>query len=329
MALDRDLGVAVARAALPADRPARGWEPTAATGVRGLRLLHESGRFVRFELTERDPVGFAVLARNAARYPGAAPVLGDGRHPPVGPPVDYVDLDPYGSPVPFLPAAVAALAPRGWLAVTATDLMVLAGAQPHVTERKYGARPVRGRLGPEAGLRILIAYVVRCAAERGRSLAPRLGYVGGHYLRAYFEAVTTPGPDRSGLVDPARWDGPDLGARGPFGPLWLGPLLDPALVDRLRVPDPAARPAEAARLLQRWREEARVDAPFYYEANVVARALRLDRPPPLGELLAALRAAGYGAARTHARPEGFRTTAPRREVERIVAAQSQNARVRA
>ncbi|MCI4360408.1 MAG: tRNA (guanine(26)-N(2))-dimethyltransferase, partial [Thermoplasmata archaeon] len=167
MAADRDLNVAVVgawRRGRPA--PLRGWEMLAATGARGLRVVHETGGFEAFELTERDPDAVALLQRNAAPYAseGARATGHDARSALDRGAFDYVDLDPYGTPMPYLGAALDAVRPGGLLAVTATDTRVLAGVQAGVAERRYGGRPVRGRLGPEAGLRRLPAAVDRAAA---------------------------------------------------------------------------------------------------------------------------------------------------------------------
>jgi tRNA (guanine26-N2/guanine27-N2)-dimethyltransferase len=319
MAADRDLAIAFVRAWSGDPRPAlSGWEATAATGVRGLRLLAESGVFRSFVLTEQNDDAFEALARNARGHPGALAVHGDGRNPPGVAAFDYVDVDPYGSPLPFVPAAFAAVRPGGVLAVTATDMMVLAGAQPAATLRKYGAVPIRGRLGPESGLRILLMFLARGARERGGSIRPLLCYVREHYVRAYVEVSPNPTPtDPVGQIDPRTWDGPTVGADGPYGPLWLGPLLDPGIVARLAVPDGAARPREVAEFLARVSEEAGIDRAFYFETNTIAAALHLARPPSRDDLQSALVARGFRAARTHVRPEGIRTDAPRSIVEQV------------
>ena len=313
MAPDRDLGVAFVRAwSAGCGRALSGWEATAATGIRGLRLVHETEAFGRFLFTESHPVAFSVLERNLAGRPSARAVRADGRSRPPDAPFDYVDVDPFGSPIPFVPSALASVRTGGVLAVTATDMVVLAGAQPSATLRRYGARPVRGRLGPESGLRILLAYLARSARAAGREVRPLLAYVHDHHVRAYLEvrAPTTPA-DPVGTIDPSTWDGPPLGEPGPFGPMWLGPLLDPALVARLEPPATAERPAEVRALLERFGPEAGVPTPFYYEPNVLAGTLRLRAPPSIPTLTAALQRAGYRAVRTHARPEGVRTDAPR------------------
>ena len=320
MAGDRDLAVAFVRG-LPSRTGASrtGWEMTAATGVRGLRLLHETRAFHAFDFTEANPEAFRVLLENVGRFPGARAIPGDAREVPPGAPFDYVDLDPYGSPAPFVPTALGSVVPGGVLAVTATDMMVLAGAQPAACLRRYGARAVRGRLGPEGGLRILLAFLAREARSLGRSIRPLLAYSRDHYVRAYLEVQNgTEGLVPVDIIDPDRWDGPPVGDRGPYGPLWLGPLFDAELVAAMKVPAGAARPSEVGRFLDRLREEVRVDRPFYFEANVLAHRLHLRAPPGLEAVTEGLHALGFRVARTHARPEAFRTDAPRAEVEELL-----------
>jgi tRNA (guanine26-N2/guanine27-N2)-dimethyltransferase len=322
MAFDRDLGVALLRAAGP--RRARawsGWDMMAATGARGLRLLRESDTFGGVLFTEANPEAESVLRANCEGTPGTVVLRSDARRVPSAAPFDYVDLDPYGTPAPFVSAALAAVRPGGLLAVTATDMMVLAGAQPSACVRRYGASPVHGRLGPEGGLRILLAYVARCARSNDLLIEPVLSYVHDHHVRAYLrveEHGRSSDPVRA--IDPTSWNGPPLGDRGRFGPMWLGPLFDPDLVRSLLVPPSAAEPRRLASFLGHLREEVEVDVPFYYESNSLARDLGLPYPPSREHLLAELRAAGFRAARTHVRPEGFRTTASRDEVERAARA---------
>ena len=50
-----------------------------------------------------------------------------------------IDLDPYGSPAPFLDAAVQALADGGLLMVTCTDMAVLCGNHSETCHAKYGS----------------------------------------------------------------------------------------------------------------------------------------------------------------------------------------------
>jgi tRNA (guanine26-N2/guanine27-N2)-dimethyltransferase len=335
MAFDRDLNVAVVRALRIAGVPlSTGWEMLGATGVRGLRTCHEAGGFRRFDLTELSPEAAEVLAQNAARYAseGARSTRADARQGPSTPPYEYVDLDPYGTPLPFLSVALEATVDGGVLAVTATDQRVLAGVERGVAETRYGGRPVRGRLGSEGGLRLMIAAVARIADGDGRSIEPILAYVGDHHVRAYLrvrDRRDDPTAGRIGTIDPARWTGPPLGEGGPFGPLWLGRLTDPGVVQALQ-PDPGAEhPGPLRRWVERIQEESQVDVPFFYESNTLARALHLPAPPSTALLIERLRGLGHAAARSVVREGAFRTLAPYSTVAAVAedAAQSQNDRV--
>ena len=265
MALDRDLGVAIVRAAVPDRRELRGAELFAATGVRGLRLLVETERFARFVLLERGADAVAALRTNVAPYAdrGARAVRAEARRPPLRETFDYLDLDPFGTPEPFVDAAIAQLPIGGILATTATDLPVLAGVARGVAERRYGGRPVRGRLGPEGGLRLLLARLATGAGRAGRAIVPIAAYVQDHHLRA----IVRIGPESSppspvGLLDPATTLGPRLPSGPPYGPMWLGPLFDPAIIERLEPPPEAARPRSVTQWIDRFRGEARIASPF-------------------------------------------------------------------
>lgn len=325
MAPDRDLHVALAHAI---GRLGRGWEMMAATGVRGLRVARESRGLDALVLTERGGPAATVLHRNAARF-DAIPlgvVRHDARRPVAIQAFDYVDLDPYGSPAPFVAAALDALRSPGVLAVTATDMRVLAGVERGVAERRYGGVPLRGRLAPEAGLRLLLALLHRQARAVGRTVEPLVSYVRDHHVRAYVRLTPNAtgeagdAVERVAPIDPARWAGPRLPPGGPYGPLWLGPLFDPHVVAALEVPPTAHDAPLLARFLDRLKGESTVDRPFFYESNVLAREEHRDRPLAPDRLIEVLRAHGWAAARTHAREGAFRTSAPRDEVVRLLRA---------
>ena len=341
MQLDRDLNVAVLRALFPPGPSSRrGWEMLAATGVRGLRLVEETDAFGGFEFTEQNPAAFEVLERNVheSGHAGLRTHLADATQPAEKGGFDYVDLDPFGTPAPFVESALRSLGPTGVLAVTATDMPVLTGVARGVCERRYGGKPIRGPQGPEGGLRILIAYLLSEARKHSLELTPVLGYVHDHYVRVFLRSKPRAGKpaEESKVGDPRELGNavPLLSGTGPAGPMWLGPLFDPELVARLQVPPTAQRPEEVGRFIDRLREESTADRPFYYEPNELASELHLSEPPSLATLLNALRSRGYAAARSHVRASAFRTSAPRPtvyEAARSVrpAGQSQNARVRA
>ena len=323
MAFDRDVNVAFGRAARATGRAPRvGWEMLGATGVRGLRVAHETYFLKRLLITEREPEACEVVRRSveALALPHVSVRTADARTVPEDGPFDYVDLDPYGSPLPFVGPMFSSLRLPAIAAVTATDLMVLAGVVRGACPARYGARPLHGRLGPEGGLRIVLANLARAARAHRMRLTPLLSYIHDHHDRTYGERGPSEEANPSdpiALLDPSAWTGPALGPGGPFGPLWLGPLFDRQLVQHLEPPDRPACPTEITRWIARIQEEVEVDRPFFYEPNEIARGLHLAEPPSLGALLAGLRAAGARAARAHPHPSAIRTDASRSTVENL------------
>lgn len=99
---------------------------------------------------------------------------------------DYIDIDPFGSPVPFLENAVVRLARNGILAVTATDTAALAGTSPNACRRRYSSKPLRNEFMHETGIRILIKKVQEVGAQNEKALTPIFSYAKEHYYRVFF-----------------------------------------------------------------------------------------------------------------------------------------------
>ncbi|MCK4589107.1 MAG: hypothetical protein KAT77_01595 [Nanoarchaeota archaeon] len=100
---------------------------------------------------------------------------------------DYIDIDPFGSPNPFLNNAIQRLARDGILAVTSTDTSALTGTFPKVTRRKYWATSFKNEMMHELGLRILIRKIQLIGTQFEKALTPILAYYKDHYFRIYFQ----------------------------------------------------------------------------------------------------------------------------------------------
>lgn len=336
-------------------------EGLAATGLRAIRYALEVEAVARVVANDADPAAVASIARNVAANGGAAaakvePSLGDARTACLNSAssFDVVDLDPYGSPAIFLESALIAIAHGGLLAVTATDMAVLCGANPGSAYAKYGAFPLHRPYGHEQGLRILLAAVEAAAARAGKGITPVLSVSVDFYIRVFVRVHTSPaaaklsstrlstiwqstGCDSFALAPLGRTvskggkpallkpggpaDGaavcPETGARMVLGgPIWNGPLHDPAWVaDLMKEVDAPARYPAAARvraLLASVAEEL-PDAPLYYNVHDLCRTVKCT-PPPADAIRSALVNAGHRVSGTHANPLGLKTDAPSRVV---------------
>merc|ERR550519_1567251 len=98
---------------------------------------------------------------------------------------NVIDLDPYGSPTPFLDSAVQAVTDGGLLCVTATDMAVLCGNSPETCYTKYGAIALKTRSCHEFALRILLQCLESHANRYGRFIEPLLSLSIDFYCRVF------------------------------------------------------------------------------------------------------------------------------------------------
>ena len=80
-----------------------------------------------------------------------------------------VDIDPFGTPSPFLDAASASV--QNMLSVTATDTAPLCGAHLNSGIRKYAAVPLNTEYHSEMGLRVLLGACARELAKHEKGMS--------------------------------------------------------------------------------------------------------------------------------------------------------------
>ena len=349
MKLNRDISVAALQAYCDLYR--RGvavCEPLSATGVRGLRyaagvdgvdtvylndLNEEAYRLIKLNVEANGLEGRARVFKLDANVLLAIHARGGTRF-------DVVDIDPFGSPVPFLDNAIRALKHGGMLCATATDLAPLFGVHKRACIRKYGAIPLRVRFSREIGTRILLGYIARTAAKYSIGVLPLLSFYARHYIRAAVLVLkgrkhADLSIDKLGYVFYCRKCGyrrlvefsevlsaelncESCGARVEVaGPLWIGEIAEREFAERayeaykrLGYLDPRGE-----RILELVVQECG-KPPLYYSTEEIAVLYRVEEPP-VRELVDVLARLGYDCSLTHFDPKGFRADATAREIAKI------------
>ena len=108
-------------------------------------------------------------------------VLSSGRH--------WIDIDPYGSPVPFIDSAMQSMARSGVMEVSATDTAALTGSSKTALMRRYGARVRTDCLAHDSGMRVMLSNIARIAARHDRTIEPLLSIWDSHHLRVSFRVL--------------------------------------------------------------------------------------------------------------------------------------------
>lgn len=98
---------------------------------------------------------------------------------------DVIDLDPYGTAIPFLEAAIGDLYNGGLLCVTFTDMAVLCARKPHVCFYKYGSAPLPNKYCHEFALRAVLHMINEMANRQGRYIEPLLSLTVDFYVRLF------------------------------------------------------------------------------------------------------------------------------------------------
>lgn len=218
---------------------------------------------------------------------------------------DYIDIDPFGSPNPFLDSACKRLSRKGILAVTATDTSALAGAFPKACERKYWSKPNKTHLKHEIGLRILIRKVQLVASQYDKALIPIYSYSKEHYMRIFF------------LCDKGKIKVDNLlknhkQYQDSF--IWAGQLWDSKLAKKIAKLD-------GSRFTQEIAKESQIPIVGFYNIPEFHKKNKLKEMPKLDLIIEKIKESknkSYKAARTHFQPNSIRTNINEKELIKII-----------
>jgi len=119
---------------------------------------------------------------------GISVINADIRHVLLDRNYDLVEIDPFGTPAPYIWALSESCMRRrtGHFSITATDTAVLCGAEQKACRRGYGSAPLHDEIVHEGALRILAAHVQRVLAQNNIAVFPVLSLSHRHYLKMFF-----------------------------------------------------------------------------------------------------------------------------------------------
>jgi tRNA (guanine26-N2/guanine27-N2)-dimethyltransferase len=350
MELNRDLAVLAFQAYQRlANRDISLCEPLTSSGIRGVRLAAEI-RGVKKVLIGDISERAIKLAEHNVRLNGLQDLV-TVQHKDAncllscrGAPrqrFDVIDVDPFGSPVPYLDSAVHALRNKGLLAVTATDLAPLCGVHAKACVRKYGGKPLRTECCHELAVRLLAGCVATVAAKQDIGVRVVFSHSTAHYIRVYAQiGYGAKKADASiknlGYVlhcfncfhreTATKFSAkffekcPECGSKVDWaGPLWLGKIFDTHFCELMTQENRRTalrNSGKIAKLLALAKDEAEAPA-TYYVIDHISDKLALP-VPSVSAVLQGLRDEGFQAFPTHFNSRGIRTDAPALAVQELL-----------
>ena len=247
---------------------------------------------------------------------------------------DYIDIDPFGTPVPFIEAAIISLTKGGIVGVTATDTAPLSGTFPNTCLRRYGAKPLRNEFKHEAGIRILIRKIIEIGAQHDIAMVPLFAYSHLHYFRVFLTKQR--GAKKTDIlledigyllycfnctnrkiirnIMKVQEKCHSCGARFSIsGPMWLGKLWDKDFTEFIHNLSLKANyiHKHTKKLLQIIYKESKVNTVGFYTLSKLSQKTSMSSQPPIKIVDDT-----FNGVRTHFEGDGFRTTLPHDEVLR-------------
>ncbi len=307
-------------------------DPLTGVGAKALRLLKEA-HIDRALVNDLNPTALKAL-RKAAELNGVSDRMevhneeanlfllrlgAPGKRP------FAIDIDPFGSPIPFMDSALKVIADGGMLSATATDTAVLSGLYQRVALRRYFGTPSRDDSSKETGLRLLLSAIIRRAAALDLYARPLFCHSTRHYMRCYvlvgssaLKADET--LDMIGDVFYCANCGykslkprdlcPICGGKvHKAGPIYIGQMHDEAFLKAMLE---QGRFKKHEKTLKRALDEIRLP-PYFHSLSWVCDHLQIGVPSP-DKVIEELKKMGFDASRSSLDPVGVKTDAPYEEL---------------
>ena len=325
---DRDISVLLVKAS----KKKKVLDLLAASGARGIRLAKEAGCKVWYNDVSKQAI--KVLKKNlklnklekkshvtnmtANRYFGRSIEK-----------FDFIDIDPFGSPMNFVFNAVMRLDKQGILAVTATDTAPLYGVFKYKCMKKYGSVPYHTKTAHELGIRILAKAVIELGAKWNVSLIPVFAHATKHYYRIYFQFKRSHVDQLMKKIGFIHFcekckhrfatgfnfqQKCECGGRlQSAGPLWLGNLWDAKLIkDMIAVQENLKWGTKHNKFLKTLINESKINVPLYFETK---EFLKIE--PKMEKIIKKIKSKGFKVSKTHFSNKGIRTNATIKQLKSL------------
>ena len=252
---------------VPHTKPIRALDALCATGVRCRRWRKEIPNQERLRVTandlDRDALDWGIRSHQehpvgddkewvseANRFEtdqegkvvdGIQWVNGDARKIMVNAPFQWIDVDPFGSPVSFLDSAIQSISRVGVLEVTATDTAALCGSAKTSAARRYGSTGIVDSYMYDDATRILLATIARIAAMHDKSIHPILSLFDGHHVRVSVllkksKEIASEWRNNIGYrIRSQPYHFSDQPSGRFSGPMWTGPIFNAEIIQRMTV----------------------------------------------------------------------------------------------
>ena len=252
---------------------------------------------------------------------------------------DIVDLDPFGSPSPYVDCVLRSVSNGGLISITATDTAVLCGVYPSVCYRKYYGFPIRTEYSNEIGVRLLVSFIALNATRFDLSVVPYFCHSNLHYLRVYLKIIFSSSlantvsskigfikhcqKCKSRRVAKIREQNLVCDLCGTkcimAGPLWIDSIFDSdfvnSMLNELKNSENSTSPRNDHNRLLKMMQicTSELPIPAYFETDSIASSAKKSSIS-LDKVISTLASNGFQSSKTTMNEKGFKTNASPKEI---------------
>jgi tRNA (guanine26-N2/guanine27-N2)-dimethyltransferase len=245
-----------------------------------------------------------------------------------------VDLDPFGSPSPYVDCVLRAVLNGGLLSLTATDTAVLSGVYPEVCFCRYYGRPLKNYYANEIAIRLIISLTALTASRLRLAVRPLFVHANLHYFRVYVRILVSSNQanrvydnigylrhcfrcgNRNVIREYDKSEACEL-CGGHFnvgGQLWIAQLFDKGFIKKMASCELNSSDISnnknndhIRKMLSTCIDEID-DIPHYFRLDEIASKLKTN-PCSLQKVIEKLHRIGYKVSKTSLNPRAFKTNA--------------------
>lgn len=312
----------------------------AATGIRGIRYAKENRNVKDLILVDIEDKAAKCAKENAKKNKIKAKVMkGNISKLVFDIAADFVEVDPFGTPAPYLYDVFRMFNPlkRGYLSVTATDVAVLCGGKTKACMKNYHSKPLNNEFTHENGLRIIMKKVADVAAEFNMGIEPLVSVSDRHYLKTIVKVTRGAKPaddalNKLGFIEfcphceyrrTVKFPGEKcFNCRKSIeyaGPLWLGELHDKKFLSKMEKLNNKRKYSlkdELKSKIELLKGEVGMP-PYFYSLHQFSKKISPGYIPRTNEVLEKIRKKGNKAVKTHFSITGIKTNAPYKTLKTI------------
>jgi len=318
MKLNRDISLLVIKSYF--DKKIKFCDPMAASGIRELRFVKTIPEcFDKITMGDVSEIAIENIKKNFKENNLDLDKIELNRSDAINTIAmqyyDFIEIDPFGSPVPFLDIAIQRIKHKGILSVTATDTAALCGTYPKTTARRYNIKVNKTLWYDEVGLRNLIAYCQVQSAKYDKAIFPIFAYCSDHYYKIFFKVEEGREKANKMLKELSwiSWDKKtqnieinELQTKDSFGKIFVNNYVDKKFISKLmKNLNLIEENKKVEKLINSLNDEE--DILGYYIPSKFQKEFKISTCPKFEVIEEELKKRKYKFSRTHNNKDGIKT----------------------